>query len=92
MVSDVRVHPLTTQRSEGENKEEIKTEVQRGREKRGESSSASCGLERAERFGFREALQFPKDEEGDLEKGELPFYRMLFICIVVKYIIYNLAF
>lgn len=68
MVSDVRVHPLTTQRSEGENKEEIKTEVQRGREKRGESGSASCGLERAERFGFREALQFPKDEEGDLEK------------------------
>lgn len=68
MVSDVCVHPLTTQRSEGENKEEIKTEVQRGRGKRGESSSASCGLERSERFGFSEALQFPRDEEGDLEK------------------------
>jgi len=67
------VHPLTTQRSEGKTKKKSRLrcwsyEVQWGRQKRGDSSSASCGLERSGRFGFCEALQFPKGEEGDLEK------------------------
>ena len=43
-------------------------EMQWGRERKGDSSRASCGLQRYGRFGLHEALQFPKVEEGDLEK------------------------